>query len=157
MKKFQILNQDGVALTMSQLDEEAAAFWGKEVHPKNYANPFPVVQPKSDSLMDRIEAEQTNIRNSSLNWYDIVGYTIANQGNYTTGWNNVINSLISENLGRAIIGEQFELPEFIQIGDELHLPRRIEMRINAVLNYFKPFINLIKHWECKGYTPISIE
>lgn len=157
MKKFQILNQDGVALTMSQLDEEAAAFWGKEVYPKNYANPFPVVQPKSDSLMDRIEAEQTNVRNSSLNWYDIVGYTIANQGNYTTGWNNVINSLISENLGRAIIGEQFELPEFIQIGDELHLPRRIEMRINAVLNYFKPFINLIKHWESKGYTPISVE
>lgn len=157
MKKFQVLNQDGVALTMSQLDEEAAAFWGKEVHPKNYANPFPVVQPKSDSLMDRIEAEQTNVRNSSLNWYDIVGYTIANQGNYTTGWNNVINSLITENLGRAIIGEQFELPEFIQIGDELHLPRRIEMRINAVLNYFKPFINLIKHWESKGYTPISIE
>lgn len=157
MKKFQILNQDGVALTMSQLDAEAAAFWGKEVHPKNYANPFPVVQPKSDSLMDRIEAEQTNVRNSSLNWYDIVGYTIANQGNYTTGWNNVINSLLSENLGLAIIGEQFELPEFIQIGDELHLPRRIEIRINAVLNYFKPFVNLIKYWESKGYTPISIE
>ena len=157
MKKFQVLNQDGVALTMSQLDEEAAAFWGKEVHPKNYANPFPEVMPKDDSIKARIDAEVANARQNSLNWYDIVGYTIANQGNYTTGWNNVINSLISENLGRAIIGEQFELPEFIQIGDELHLPRRIEMRINAVLNYFKPFINLMKHWECKGYTPISIE
>lgn len=157
MKKFQILNQDGVALTMSQLDEEAAAFWGKEVHPKNYANPFSEVMPKDDSIKARIDAEVANARQNSLNWYDIVGYTIANQGNYTTGWNNVINSLISENLGRAIIGEQFELPEFIQIGDELHLPRRIEMRINAVLNYFKPFINLIKHWESKGYTPVSIE
>lgn len=157
MKKFQILNQDGVALTMSQLDEEAAAFWGKEVHPKNYANPFPEIIPKDDSLESHIEAEVANARQNSLNWYDIVGFTIANQGNYTTGWNNVINSLISENLGLAIISEQFELPEFVQIGDELHLPRRIEMRINAVLNYFRPYVNLIKHWESKGYIPISIE
>lgn len=157
MKKFQILNKDGVALTMSQLDGEAATFWGKEVHPKNYANPFPDVMPKDDSLTSYIEAEIENARHNSLNWYDIVGYTIANQGDYTTGWNNIINTMVSENLGRAIVGEQFELPEFIQIGDELHLPRRIEMRINAVLNYFRPFVDLIKHWESKGYTPISIE
>lgn len=157
MKKFQILNKDRVALTISQLDAEAAKFWGKEVHPKNYANPFPDVMPKDDSLKSHIEAEIENARHNSLNWYDIVGYTIANQGDYTIGWNNVINSLISENLGRAIISEQFELPEFIQIGDELHLPRRIEVRINAVLNYFKPFVNLIRHWESKGYIPVSIE
>lgn len=157
MKKFQILNKDGVALTISQLDAEAAKFWGKEVHPKNYANPFPDVMPKDDSLKSYIEAERENAINDSLNWYDTVGYTIANQGDYTTGWNNVINTMVTESLGRAILGKQFEIPEFIQVGNEQHLPEQVEMRINAVLNYFKPFVNLIKHWESKGYTPVSIE
>lgn len=124
---------------------------------ENYANPFPEIMPKDDSFKSRIEAEVANARNNSLNWYDIIGRNIANQGNYTTGWNNVINTMVAENLGQVILGDQFELPEFVQIGDEQHLPLQVEVRISIVLNYFKPFVNLIKHWESKGYIPVSIE
>lgn len=157
MRKFQILNKEGVALTMSQLDSEAANFWGKEVHPKDYANPFPMVLPKDDSIESHIEAETRNAYNTSSNWFDIIGWHIANQGNYTTGWNNVIDSMVTKSLGHAILNDQFELPEFIRVEDELHLPEQVEMQIYAVLNYFKPFVDLIKHWESKGYTPASIE
>ena len=41
MNKFEILNKEGKAITMAELDKEAAEFWGKEIDPKNYANPFP--------------------------------------------------------------------------------------------------------------------
>lgn len=157
MRKFQILDKEGVALTISQLDEEAAKFWGKEVHSKNYANPFPEVIPKDDSIKSHIEAEMHNAHNNSLNWFDIIGWNVANQGNYTTGWNNVIDTMVTESLGRSILNDQCELPEFIQTGNEWHLPEQVEIRVYTILKYFKPFVDLIKHWESKGYVPVSIE
>lgn len=157
MKKFQILNKEGVALTLSQLDGEAAKFWSKEIHPKNYANPFPEVIPKDDSMKSRIDAETRNAYNNSSNWFDIIGWSVANQGHYTTGWNNVIDTMVTESLGHAILNDQFELPEFIQVGNEWHLPEQVEIKVYATLKYFKPFVDLIKHWESKGYVPVSIE
>lgn len=41
MNKFQILDKNANALTIAELDKEAAEFWGKEIDPKHYANPFP--------------------------------------------------------------------------------------------------------------------
>ena len=39
MNKFQILDKNGKAITMAELDKEASEFWGKEIDPKHYANP----------------------------------------------------------------------------------------------------------------------
>lgn len=62
MNSFQILNANGQALTMKELDKEAAEFWGKEVDSKYYANPFPEVEE------DSFSAIQTNALNRSQNW-----------------------------------------------------------------------------------------
>lgn len=33
MNSFRVLNAEGKAMTMGELDKEAATFWNKEVHP----------------------------------------------------------------------------------------------------------------------------
>lgn len=76
MNSFRILNTEGKAMTMGELN--------KEVHPKNYANPFPdVIVSENASFKEKMQAEMANARNSSLNWYGIIGWNIANQGDYT--------------------------------------------------------------------------
>lgn len=58
MNSFRILNAEGKAITMGELDKEAAAFWNKEVHPKNYANPFPdVIVSEDASFEEKMQAE----------------------------------------------------------------------------------------------------
>ena len=161
MNKFQILNKDGKALTMAELDKEAAEFWGKEAHPKHYANPFPDKVASEDApLSEKIRIEHENARNNGLNWFDIIGWNIANQGNYTTGWRNVVHTMVVENLGECLVNlnkdAPIELAEFV--GDkELHLGDSWEIKLFCALNYYKPFVNLINHWAAKGYTPIKIE
>ena len=99
MNKFQILNKDGKALTMAELDKDAAEFWGKEVHPKHYANPFPdKVADERASFAERMKIENENALNNVSNWFDIIGWSVANQGNYTTGWQNVVHTMLAENL-----------------------------------------------------------
>ena len=161
MNKFQILNKDGKALTMAELDKEAAEFWGKEVHPKHYANPFPDKVASEDApLSEIIRIEHENARNNSSNWFDIIGWNIANQGDYTTGWRNVVHTMVVENLGECLVSlnkdAPIELAKFV--GDkELHLGDNWEIKLFYTLNYYKPFVDLINHWAAKGYTPVKIE
>ena len=154
MNAFKILNAEGHALTMAELDKEAAEFWGKEIDPKHYANPFPKEEGNNLSAM------RANALNNSLNWYDIIGWNIAHQGNYTTGWRNVAHTMVTETLGECLVNlrkdEPIKLAEFV--GDtELHLPDEIEIKICSTLNYFKPFIDLINHWMSKRYVPVKVE
>ena len=68
MNSFQILNTNGQALTMKELDKEAAEFWGKEVDPKYYANPFPnKVADEGASLSEKIRIQSENARNNVSN------------------------------------------------------------------------------------------
>lgn len=163
MNSFRILNAEGKAITMGELDKEAAAFWNKEVHPKNYANPFPdVIVSEDASFEEKMQAEMANARNSSLNWYEIIGWNIANQGDYTSGWQNVVHTMMAESLGNCLLninqGEPIEIAHFIKHdNNQLHLEDSYEARIYATLNYFKPFVDLINHWMSKGYTPEKIE
>lgn len=154
MNAFQILNAEGKTLTMAELDKEAAEFWDKEVDPKHYANPFPKEEGNSFSAM------QTNALNNSLNWFDIIGWNIANQGNYTSGWQNVAHTMVTKTLGECLVSlhkdKPIKLAEFIG-DDNIHLEESCETRLFATLNYFKPFIDLINHWMAKGYTPVKIE
>ena len=161
MNKFQILNKDGKALTMAELDKDAAEFWGKEVHPKHYANPFPdKVADERASFAERMKIENENALNNVSNWFDIIGWSVANQGNYTTGWQNVVHTMLAENLGECLVrlnkDKPIELAEFV--GDkELHLGDNWEIKLYHTLNYYRPFVALINHWASKGYTPIKIE
>lgn len=154
MNSFQILNANGQALTMKELDKEAAEFWGKEVDSKNYANPFPEVGGNSFAAL------RANALNNAQNWFDIIGRAIANQENYTTGWQNVAHTLVVRHLGECLISlhkdEPIKLAEFVGDGD-IHLEESCEIKLFATLDYFKPFINLINHWMAKGYTPIKVE
>lgn len=161
MNKFQILNKDGKALTMAELDKEASKFWGKEVHPKHYANPFSdKVADEGASFAERMKIERENALYNSSNWFDIIGWNIANQGNYTSGWQNVVHTMVAESLGECLINlnkdEPIKLAEFV--GDkEIHLGDNWEIELFHTLNYYKPFVDLINHWSAKGYTPVKIE
>ena len=154
MNSFQILNADGQALTMKELDKEAAEFWGKEVDPKHYANPFPEV--KEDSF----SAVQTNALNRSRNWFDIIGWNIAYQGNYTSGWQNVVHTMVAESLGECLVSlyrdKPIKLAKFVG-DDNIHLEEEVELQLYTTLDYFKPFVDLINHWMAKGYTPVKVE
>lgn len=73
MNSSRTLNAEGKAMTMGELDKEAAAFWNKEVHPNT--NPFPDVIVSEDvSFKEKMQTEMANARNSSLNWYEIIGW-----------------------------------------------------------------------------------
>lgn len=61
---FQIKNEEGQPLLMSQLDSEAAEFWGKPVHEKQYA--YPEKDPDTSGMdakeasLARLIGRQTN-------------------------------------------------------------------------------------------------
>lgn len=154
MNAFKILNAEGEAITMAALDKEAAKFWGKEVDPKHYANPF----PKEEG--DSFSAICDNALNDAHNWFDIIGWNIANQGDYTTGWQNVAHTMVTEGLGKCLVSlhkdKPVRLAEFVGDND-IHLEESYETRLYATLNYYKPFIDLINHWMAKGYTPVKVE
>lgn len=161
MNKFQILDKDAKALTMAELDKEAAEFWGKEVHPKHYANPFPDKKASKDaSYSEKVNIERENAWNNNFNWFDIIGWNIANQGTYTYGWQNVVHTMVTQTLGGCLVrlnkDEPIKLAEFV--GDnEIHLESSWEEKLYSIINYYKPFIDLINHWMAKGYMPVKVE
>ena len=161
MNAFKILDKNGKALTMGELDKEAAEFWGKEVHPKHYANPFPdKATDEGASLSKKIRIESENALNNASNWFDVIGWNIANQGKYTFSWRNVAHTMLAENLGECLINlyedEQIKIAEFVG-GRELHLADSWEIKLFHALNYYKPFVDLINHWMAKGYIPVKVE
>ena len=161
MNAFKILDKNGKALTMGELDKEAAEFWGKEVHPKHYANPFPdKIADERASFAERMKIERENAWNNNFNWFDIIGWNIANQGNYTYGWQNVVYTMVTQSLGECLVrlnkDEPINLAAFV--GDtEIHLESSWEEKLYSIINYYKPFIDLINHWMAKGYMPVKVE
>ncbi len=166
--KFQILNKEDKAISINELDKEAAEFWGQEVDPEHYASPYKKVEftnpnnlePCSEQyirakiLHDCKETERT----ISTNWYDIIGFRIACPlSNWTSGWNNVIHSLCSESIGQAVLTKDFIIPDEFEWNDEyLSLPQDIQLAIFNVLSFMKPYVDLIKYWESKGYKPVKV-
>lgn len=162
---FQIKNKEGKAIAINELDKEAAEFWGKEVHKKNYANPVKDTDDMSE--IERIRAEM------SSNWFDIIGWCIHSQGNACSGWPNVVATMIAEHIGMKFIdtSEGYQdrpivLPQFVPSkylnaeGEErpaVHLPDKLEQGIYGLYMFYEPFIDLINHWQAKGYTPHKVE
>jgi len=139
MNAFQILNKEGQPISMNILDQEAAEFWQVKHDAKYYASPT---------------------EKSSSNWYDIIGWNIARQGNWTSGWANVVTTLMAESLGRCLFqadkNSPIKLAEFVGTDFIIHLEDKVEEEIAANLNFYRPYINLINHWIEKGYTPKQI-
>lgn len=70
--KFQILDTEGNALSMSELDKEAAEFFGVSYDEERYAIPSP----------------------SYASWHDIIGYNIASSEKGMLPWNDIIGRIL---------------------------------------------------------------
>jgi len=121
MNAFQILDKENNPISINELDQQAAEFWNVEIHPKWYASPS----------------------ETSGNWYDNIGWYIANQGHCTSGWNNVKVSMITSSMesaaNRILKGEQ------------------TDASIQVIMEWYKPYYDLIDHWEALGYQPKQIK
>lgn len=138
---FQILNTNKEALSINQLDVEAANFWNKPVHPKQYANPF--IPTEGMSEMDRIKGEMVS------NWFDIIGYYIHHPFvEYSSGWANVKCSLYALHLCNMWSGIKPDRDRPIE-----HQKAYLEY---VATEHLKPYFDLINHWEDKGYIPIKV-
>lgn len=149
MVGFQICNKEGEAITINQLDKEAAEFWGKEPHVKWYATP-------------------TGQSNSYSNWYDMLGRAILDEDKYRTHWTNW-----SEPYKKMAWCEVVCRMSLVNINDVLvdaNKPEgaeRYEMTIRSEKDaievllgarmFLLPFMELAKHWEDKGYYPVRVE
>jgi len=127
MSAFKIVDKNDEAIRINKLDEEAAAFWGKEVHPKRYA--FPGTSPN--------------------NWFDVIGWAIAHQGNYTSGWKNIALCLF-EDIGAGVLNHGVT-------NIELTSEEELIKHIRTLKDIYNPFIALMNHWAAKGYKPIQIK
>lgn len=74
--KFQIRNSEGIAISMSDLNKEAAAFFGVEVIESQYAYP---------------EGKR------GLDWFNCIGWAIATFPKGNVFWNEVIGKLSAMN------------------------------------------------------------
>lgn len=154
---FQIHNSEGIAIPINKLDEEAAIFWGKEIEPKNYACP----QKKEEG-----EGNWHYISRCA-NWFDVIGYCIHSPGYACSGWSNVVATMITEPIGMKFIDTSegykdrpIPIVEFVSDPNtlgQMHLPNNIEEKIWGVLTFYKPYIELINHWQSKGYIPVQIK
>lgn len=114
-------SQEGKTLTLNKVDEIAATFWGKDVHPHNYASPY--------------------VR-SFCNWFDMIGHPIEDcqyiKHNInkskdpfsadSVDWGYVVGMLI-----RNAVCHEKKYTDVVQIVEEL-----------------KPFIELCYHFEAIG-------
>jgi hypothetical protein len=124
---FQIKNKEGEALTIKELDKEAAEFWNKKIHDKYYANPSP---------------EGTSVFKQQTNWFDVIGYNIHSpEVNYTKGWDNVKCSLWTLHIQGLYNKSDEDLNIHIQVTKEFN----------------KPYYDLIDYWESKGYVPVKCD
>lgn len=120
MNSFEIHYPDGVPVALEVLDQEAAELWEVPVDRERYARP-------SGGIFG--------------NWFDSIGWNIANQGHFYKGWDNIKNSMAMIQLNGIILKH-----EAVQIES-----------LAAVNNYLKPYFALIDHWAAKGYQPVQIK
>lgn len=156
MNEFQILNAEGEAISINTLDQEAAKFWGKPLDSKSYASPAKQREGEGEY--------QFMSREMSANWFDQLGYAIANQGNYTSGWQNVAlymldcsNYLLEEDKDTVKLCT-FNVTAFDGVPlATADLSKYLAMGLIVKLEYAKPYVDLMNHWQAKGYTPKQIK
>jgi hypothetical protein len=139
---FQIKDKEDKPIAINILDAEAAEFWGKVPDKKWYANPAKITEDMSK--LERYRAESDN------NWFDMIGYCIHSPQlrlPYYSGWKDVKNNLLIKYMTSSLLkGEEPNDPEYVK-GMFEHL----------INDHLKPYMELINHWQQKGYTPHRVE
>lgn len=130
---FQILDANKNPISLIQLNQEAAEIWNLEPHSKYYVKPS----------------------NNHLNWFEIIGLAITTKTNYYSGWKDVVNNLWENQSEGTNIQGGFN-KETNTLDDISIVPMPLE-RFNEIVKYLKPFIDLINHWNKKGYQPKKID
>ena len=120
MNAFQILDKNNNPIPLSELDKQAAEFWNVKLDPKWYASPTEM----------------------GSNWYDSIGWNIANQGHYTSGWKNIKISLITTAMESAAY--------------QILMKSKEDESIKSIMDWYKPYYDLIDYWESLGYQPKQI-
>ena len=143
MNSFQILDKENNPISINKLDEDAAKFWGIQPQRKEYAAP-PKDFPKGTSELEKYFY-------SNPNWYDTIGWQIANQGDYTLGWNNVATTMFDCNLEGFVINHKNKEQVEILNNETLYA------KLQATIKFYEPYIALINHWQSLGYTPKQIK
>lgn len=144
---FKILTASGEAIAINRLDEEAAAFWGKEVQAKSYTTPD---EPKGED-----ESEIQFWGRQHGNWFDIIGHQIHSWESYNKmTWKSISQNLLADTTLLDVL-----LPDGTPVlwDNETGLEESIQVRIIGCLEYIRPYIALMKHWEAKGYVPVQIK
>lgn len=156
---FQILNSNGEPISMHELDREAAAFWGKEVRIKYYATPTIY---KGDDEFKRAMAD------TSGNWFDVIGHAIHYQLHECSGWANIVATMMATSIGMKFIdtSEGYkDRPVDVKyltatttdnVNYRINFPEELLMPLYGTMLFYKPYIELINHWQSKGYTPKQV-
>lgn len=127
---FEIHDSSGQAVSLNELDKQAAEFWGKEISVKHYASP-------SDNHQ---------------NWFDGIGYIVHSphiKGEITS-WKEYKRNVWSMLTEGGFIGDKY-LYGF-DMTDE-----QIAAKVKSTRNYLKPYFDLVDLWESKGYKPKQVE
>lgn len=165
MAGFQILNENGQALTLNELDAQAAAFWGKEIDPKEYANPTPeFVNNNNLEGEELMRAKMKHAFNQMNNWKDAIGWYIAEYKGIphpeSMTWFDVIHAMIGNGLLNKFYNhetlEKTPLQESLNHiinNDDVKIENESFLGLYVTLIYYDKYISLIKHWQDKGYSP----
>lgn len=100
---FQIL-KNNEPLPINQLDKEAAEFWNKKPHNKQYAHPYDY--PTNGSFKERMNCSWM----LSNNWFDFIGYNI--HYSQATTWDEVresISNIFDGDINNLVVKPHMEL------------------------------------------------
>lgn len=162
MAQFQILNKEGIAISLNDLDAEIAKFWNKEVDGELFANPMPEV--KESKTVTYMEACRENNLNNSLNWYDTIGWNITQLSDNNVSWKAVAEALIRDLVMECVINTEndeitlasVEITKESTLEDiTLKTKDRSMVGIVTALELFKPHIELINYLKDQGYQPVK--
>lgn len=146
-KGFQILDAQGVALTLGQLDIEAAKFWGKKVSEKKYAYPNKEINKETNPELTDLAIEVHNASICGNNWKDVIGFSITQIHEFSDSWDDVIISMMDYSL---IKGLRHSFDGFVLKQESIN-------SLNKMLQFYAPHIQLIEYWRAKGYIPKQVQ
>jgi hypothetical protein len=157
MNAFQIHDANGNAINIKDLDTEAAAFWGKEVEERAYA--YPQIRKEGEGSFAYASRKG--------NWFDIIGRQISrlDEPGWYSEWKEVIRRLIDRMETDFIIdsessdGSKSYRIEYgtINAEENVTFSNDILIGLYARLSFAKPYIELVQHWEAKGYKPVALK
>lgn len=164
MGSFQILDQNGQAMTIKRIDEEICNLLGRKIDNHNYCTTFTTLEKWLELNSEVLTEENSRklkfqhlSREMSYNWFDTIGYCIANeiQIGYEVNWANVARQLIKKNTDISIFLEINEdKTEFLMNTDGSYLGNFIKYQFDIFL---RNMIEIIEYFMKQGYSPKRID